>query len=195
GTDYIDIVIGGMTGLFAVWNVADDTPVFYVNERGDTDIAGDLTVGTLILTDGSITDSSGTIDFGNEVLSTSGKIISTGLEHTGDPDTYFVFGTDQFALYCGGAFMIQALESFINDKVEINPNEADIDFIVNGDTVADLFKIDAGTDSVRMKGGLKILEQAAADGDVAAYGQLWVKNTTPCELWFTDDAGLDTQIV
>ena len=34
-----------MTGLFAIWNVADDTPVFFVNERGDTDIAGDLTFG------------------------------------------------------------------------------------------------------------------------------------------------------
>jgi len=28
----------------------------------------------------------------------------------------------------------------------------------------------------------------------AAYGQLWVKNTTPNELWFTDDAGTDTQL-
>ncbi len=46
GTDYIDIVIGGMTGLFAVWNVADTTPIFYVNERGDTNIAGDLIVDT-----------------------------------------------------------------------------------------------------------------------------------------------------
>ncbi len=45
GTDYVDVVIGGMTGLFAVWNVADNTPVFFVNERGDTDIAGDLTFG------------------------------------------------------------------------------------------------------------------------------------------------------
>jgi hypothetical protein len=38
-------------------------------------------------------------------------------------------------------------------------------------------------------------EAAAAGGDVAAYGQLWVKNTTPCQLWFTDDTGTDTQIV
>ena len=52
GTDYIDVVIGGMTGLFAVWNVADNTAVFYVDERGDTDIAGDLTVSSL--TKGSI---------------------------------------------------------------------------------------------------------------------------------------------
>lgn len=44
-------------------------------------------------------------------------------------------------------------------------------------------------------GSLYVKERAAADTDVAAYGQLWVKNTTPCELWFTDDAGTDTQIV
>jgi hypothetical protein len=42
---------------------------------------------------------------------------------------------------------------------------------------------------------LKIKERAAADSDSAGYGQLWVKNTTPCQLWFTDDAGTDTQIV
>ena len=44
-------------------------------------------------------------------------------------------------------------------------------------------------------GAIKIAEQAAADGDTAGKGQIWVKNTTPCELWFTDDAGTDTQIV
>lgn len=42
---------------------------------------------------------------------------------------------------------------------------------------------------------LKIKEIAAAVADTGGYGQLWVKNATPCELWFTDDAGLDTQIV
>ena len=40
-----------------------------------------------------------------------------------------------------------------------------------------------------------IKERSAAGTDVAGYGQLWVKNTTPCQLWFTDDAGTDTQIV
>ncbi|KKN40020.1 hypothetical protein LCGC14_0737910, partial [marine sediment metagenome] len=46
GTDYVDVVIGGMTGLFAVWNVADNNAVFSVTERGNTVIAGDLTVDT-----------------------------------------------------------------------------------------------------------------------------------------------------
>ncbi len=44
-------------------------------------------------------------------------------------------------------------------------------------------------------GTLTLKEQAAADGDSAGYGQLWVKNTNPCQLWFTDDLGNDTQIV
>jgi hypothetical protein len=37
-------------------------------------------------------------------------------------------------------------------------------------------------------------EVAAAASDVAAYGQLWVKNDTPNTLWFTDDAGADKQL-
>ena len=49
--------------------------------------------------------------------------------------------------------------------------------------------------SVTVANSLYMTEQAAALGDTATQGQLWVKNTTPCQLWFTDDAGTDTQIV
>jgi len=48
---------------------------------------------------------------------------------------------------------------------------------------------------VHMKQSLKIQERASAPSDTAGYGQLWIKNTTPCELWYTNDAGTDTQIV
>jgi hypothetical protein len=37
-------------------------------------------------------------------------------------------------------------------------------------------------------------EQAAADADVAGDGQIWVKSDTPNTLYFTDDAGNDTQL-
>ena len=40
-------------------------------------------------------------------------------------------------------------------------------------------------------GGIMIKEQANADTDIAAYGQLWVKSTTPNTLQFTDDTGVD----
>jgi hypothetical protein len=42
---------------------------------------------------------------------------------------------------------------------------------------------------------LYVGETAAAAADVAAFGQHWVKNTTPCEAWFTDDAGTDAGLV
>jgi len=44
-------------------------------------------------------------------------------------------------------------------------------------------------------GTFYMAERTAAQSDFAGLGQLWIKNTTPCQLWFTDDAGTDTQIV
>jgi hypothetical protein len=41
---------------------------------------------------------------------------------------------------------------------------------------------------------MSLKDQAAAAADTAGYGQIWVSNATPDELWFTDDAGTDTQI-
>ncbi len=43
-------------------------------------------------------------------------------------------------------------------------------------------------------GVMFIKEQAAADGDTAGFGQLWVKNDAPNKLFFTDDAGTDHEI-
>ena len=63
--------------------------------------------------------------------------------------------------------------------------------IVNGSLITGLTI--TGTQLVG-EGSLKLKEQAAADGDTAAYGQVWVKTATPNELWFTDDAGTDVPI-
>ena len=54
--------------------------------------------------------------------------------------------------------------------------------------------IDLGGFNLTATGVAFFAEQATADADVAGYGQIWVKDTTPCELWFTDDAGTDVQL-
>jgi hypothetical protein len=41
---------------------------------------------------------------------------------------------------------------------------------------------------------IHIFQQASASGDIANYGQLWVKNDTPNTLWFTNDVGTDIQL-
>ncbi len=45
-----------------------------------------------------------------------------------------------------------------------------------------------------VEGSVTLKEQAAADSDTAAYGQIWVKTGTPNTLYFTDDAGTDVQL-
>ena len=44
-------------------------------------------------------------------------------------------------------------------------------------------------------GVIFLTEQAEADADVAGEGQIWVNTATPNELYFTDDAGTDAQVV
>ena len=59
-------------------------------------------------------------------------------------------------------------------------------------------QIGVGTETPKTKltveGSVTLKEQAAADPDTAAYGQLWVKPATPNELYFTTDAGDDIQL-
>jgi len=75
------------------------------------------------------------------------------------------------------------------------------DLQVDGTTVtvdASNNRLGVGTASPKteltVEGTLTMKEAAAASGDTAAYGQLWIKNDAPCNLYFTDDTGQDVQI-
>ncbi len=48
--------------------------------------------------------------------------------------------------------------------------------------------------AITASGTIKVKEQASADSDTAAYGQLWIKTATPNELYYTTDAGTDIQV-
>lgn len=52
----------------------------------------------------------------------------------------------------------------------------------------------APNQKLTVEGSISLVDQAAAAADTAGYGQIWVSNATPDELWFTDDAGTDTQV-
>ena len=94
-----------------------------------------------------------------------------------------------------------------------NPQLTFFDSVVNRFTVgvtSNVFTIGAGVDlsapklqidgnDVEITGNtettiLKLREQANSDSDEAGHGQLWVKNDTPNNLYFTNDAGNDVQI-
>lgn len=48
--------------------------------------------------------------------------------------------------------------------------------------------------ALTIEGTITLKEQADADADTAAYGQLWVNTATPNELYYTTDAGDDIRI-
>ena len=50
------------------------------------------------------------------------------------------------------------------------------------------------SDGITFDGTVNLKEQADADADTAAYGQVWVNTATPNELYFTGDSGVEVQI-
>lgn len=124
--------------------------------------------------------------------------------------TYFSANTNQYGHFAGhndnsefvqvsifgssaGAYgEIKASTAFVNT------NGADLLFLADNAAGVIRFAIGAtgGIERARISsnGGFFLSEIAAADTDIAGKGQIWVKNTTPNELWFTDDAGTDHQI-
>tara|TARA_R100000773_G_C4221182_1_gene120153 strand:+ start:2674 stop:5640 length:2967 start_codon:yes stop_codon:yes gene_type:complete len=86
--------------------------------------------------------------------------------------------------------------------VVINEQADDIDFRCEGSSDTNLLFVDASADKVgvglnapktklTVEGAFTLKEQADADADTAAYGQLWVHDDTPNTLYFTNDAGND----
>lgn len=78
--------------------------------------------------------------------------------------------------------------------IEFPDNLADALSFEEGGTAYMTFDSTNGAEKVIFEKSLYIKEQAAALVDVAAYGQIWVKNAAPNELWFTDDDGTDVQL-
>ena len=98
------------------------------------------------------------------------------------------------------------LTSGFQDQAQVfNESSADADFRIESNGQANMFFVDGGNDKIgigtstpvtdlTIDGTLTLKEQADADGDTAAYGQIWVNTATPNELYFTTDADNDIAI-
>jgi hypothetical protein len=85
-----------------------------------------------------------------------------------------------------------------NGSAWINQTIAELGLLTDivGDTTPQLgAALDGQGFDLNNLGVIFLTEQAAAEADVAGKGQLWVKTATPNELWFTDDAGTDFQLL
>ena len=78
-------------------------------------------------------------------------------------------------------------------------NAAGLESITDANLIAKLSAdaaaaFDWGGQNIQNLNSIYMVEQAVADAEIANSGQLWVKTGAPCELWFTDDAGTDTEV-
>lgn len=105
--------------------------------------------------------------------------------------------------YASGAnFQVAAGVNFEFD------DNADLRFGTGNDVIFDYDAVDFNTagpadgaiwdvigfDQFRIAGTLGLTEQAAPDGDVAAIGQVWVRDDVPGTLMYTDDTGVDFEL-
>jgi len=91
-----------------------------------------------------------------------------------------------------------SLVAELAEKLSSATNSLDFDeqtLYINTSTNKVAIGTNAPVTDLTIEGPITIKEQADADADTAAYGQIWVNTATPNELWFTDDTGKDQKVV
>ena len=90
-----------------------------------------------------------------------------------------------------------SLVAELAEKLSSATNSLDFDeqtLYINTSTNKVAIGTNAPVTHLTIDGTLTLKEQAEAESNTAAYGQLWVNTATPCELYFTTDADNDIQI-
>lgn len=136
------------------------------------------TIGTLTFADGgSITDSGGTIDFGDEYLKTSNTLQGNVFygnyyyHSPADSDTGIVFGDNLFYFVAAGSTTLSILQGSAGPQfkpgVTVNEDQdTNCDFLVKGDTDVDLFRVDTSADKVGV-GTKTPSKKLDVDGDIS----------------------------
>ena len=90
-----------------------------------------------------------------------------------------------------------SLVAELAEKLSSATNSLDFDeqtLYINTSTNKVAIGTNAPVTDLTIDGTLTLKEQADADADTAAYGQIWVNTATPNQLYFTDDAGYDQKV-
>jgi len=115
--------------------------------------------------------------------------IADKIYHRGDEDTYIRFMVDQYQWFCGGIPIVgfRATEFIVN--VDGMMGNRDIDFVVEGDGIADLFFVDAGLGRIGI-GTYPPDQLLDVDGNVNITGDLNITGITNSSGGFATDTGV-----
>ena len=194
GTDIFSIKADGSADVFQVGGEDGNYSVLRLNEQGgssSTDyfqiLVEEHGATTVTTHDNALSSAHLTLDVDGDINldADSGDI---KLKDGGSNVATFDSSNFRFRLYNG--------DSALNLETTSNRGASTISTVdASGANEGHLSISPSGTISLSpVSGGVYVREMAIPAGNVAAYGQLWVKNTTPNELYFTTDAGDSIQI-
>jgi hypothetical protein len=156
-----------------------------------------------------VNDKNTPLQISEDTIDVKGTLKVNGVDVSTEPDDTGSGATELNELsdvtYSSGHLTISSLDKIVAGSLEIETDTTDItntsarDFNVDSGRYISLdsnsaiwyFK-KAGTTLANMtESSFNLKEQADANADAAGFGQLWVHDTSPNELCFTDDAGTD----
>jgi len=127
-----------------------------------------------------------------EIETDSGDVFGQIMWQGCDSNDGFAYGARMIAKQNGAAGGAYIPTDLIWDTYSSTGRNVDQFVLYHNGGVA--IGVSIARTKLTVEGALTLKEQAAADADTAAYGQIWVKNADPNELWFTDGDGTDHQI-
>ena len=112
--------------------------------------------------------------------------------NSGDTGTRSLLNLVQDNSSASGTTVVRVQGDGTGDLVNVFDGATEVFTIIDGGKVG--INAAVPVTDLTIDGTITLKEQADADGDTAAYGQIWVNTATPNELYFTTDAGNDIQL-
>lgn len=138
------------------------------------------------LSDANVLTAGGNIDTsGWDITMSNGDVIGVQYIHDGNGDELIRFIADSSPV---NYFNIGNRASGNGPYISAVGTDTNIDCVLEAKGSG---RVVANNSSLLVSERLYITEQSAASTDNAGEGQVWIKNATPNEMWFTDDAGTD----
>ena len=137
---------------------------FWTTPDGSTSLSKRVEIGS----DGAV-EITGSLEVSTDAVVSGELLVAATISHIGDSDTKIIFADDSIDIRAGNVRMINMTEDGTQDFVKINSGNADVDFIVDGDTNDKVFHVQAAASG---SGPAEMVHISGTLGPVSGSGEI-----------------------